>query len=483
MVKCMLNMLFCIVREIKGNMFKEQEEKIDPKLLRMTVIMLFGMIAPSLDATIVNIAIGTIIVEFNSSISVVQWITTAYILVMGIAVPLSAWLVNRLSGKTVYLTSLVIFFIGSVFAAFSRNIEFLIFSRILQGIGAGILIPTLSTVLVRRTGNTKLGHLMAIVSIPALIIPILGPVLGGLIVNKLPWQWIFYINIPICVIAVILAVKYLDKDEPVNRKQPLDVLGTLLLSSFFSILIIGISKLRTGGLENISVIIPLLAGLALLLAYIVYALNAKIEPVLNVHLFKISNFSSSSVLMLVSGGILTGTSFILPLFYQQVQNSSALTAGLLLAPQGIGMLCTRGISGKLTDKIGSRIIVLVAIIITIIGTIPFVFANSATSKILLALALFIRGCGLGGVSIPIMVSIYEGLTKEQAAHGTTATRIFQQIGASAGTAVLAIILQNHIPADADIQAVGKAFNTVFMWSIGFAVLSIIPALFLPIKKG
>jgi len=463
-------------------MNKEQEENIDPKLLRMAVIMVFGLVAPALNATIVNIAIGTIITEFNSTISVVQWITTGYILVMGIAVPISAWLVNRFSGKNVYLTSLVIFFVGSVFAAFSWNIEILIFSRILQGLGAGILIPTLSTVLVRHTGNAKLGRLMAIVSIPALIIPILGPVLGGLIVNKLPWQWIFYINIPICIAAVILAVKYLDKEEPVNKKQPLDVIGTLLLSATFSILVIGISKIRTGGLGNISAITPLLAGLALLLAYIVYALNAKIEPVLDVHLFRLSNFSSSSILLLVSGGIITGTLFILPLFYQQVQNSNAIMAGLFLAPQGIGMLCTRGLSGKLTDKMGSRVIVIIAIIITIIGTIPFVFANSATDKIFLVIALFIRGCGLGGVAIPVMVSIYDGLTKEQVAHGTTATRIFQQIGGSVGTTVLAIILQNHMPANADAQMVGKAFNTVFLWSIGFAVISIIPAVFLPMRK-
>jgi len=463
-------------------MNKEQEEKIDPKLLRMAVIMVFGMVAPALNATIVNIAIGTIIVEFNSSISVVQWITTGYVLVMGIAVPISAWLVNRFSGKMVYLISLIIFFIGSVFAAFSWNIEVLIFSRILQGIGAGILIPTLQTVLVRHTGNAKLGHLMAIVSIPALIIPILGPVLGGLIVIKLPWQWIFYINIPICIVAIILAVKYLDKDEPLNKKQPLDVIGTLLLSATFSILVIGISKLRTGhGLRG-NAIIPLVVGFVLLLAYIAYALNAKIEPVLNIHLFKLRNFSSSSLLLLVSGGIITGTLFILPLFFQQVQNSNAIVAGLFLAPQGIGMLCTRGLGGKITDKMGSRIVVLISIIITIIGTVPFVFANSTSSKIFLAIALFVRGCGLGGVAIPVMVSIYDGLTKEQVAHGTTATRIFQQIGGSVGTAVLAIILQNHMPANADAQMVGRAFNVVFLWSIGFAIISIIPAMFLPIKK-
>jgi len=460
-----------------------EEEKIDPKLLKMAVIMVFGLVAPALNATIVNIAIGTIIAEFNSTISVVQWITTGYILVMGIAVPISAWLVNRFSGKMVYLTSLVIFFVGSIFAAFSWNIEVLIFSRILQGLGAGILIPTLSTVLVRHTGNAKLGRLMAIVSIPALIIPILGPVLGGLIVNKLPWQWIFYINIPICIAAVILAVKYLEKDEPVNKNQPLDVIGTLLLSAAFSILVIGISKLRTvHGIGNVSAITPLLVGLALLIAYTVYALNAKIEPVLDVRLFKLSNFSSSSILLLVSGGIITGTLFILPLFFQQVQNSNAIMAGLFLAPQGIGMLCTRGLGGKITDKMGSRVVVLISIIITIIGTIPFVFANSATDKIFLTIALFVRGCGLGGVAIPVMVSIYDGLTKEQVAHGTTATRIFQQIGGSVGTAVLAIILQNHMPVNADTEMVGKAFNTVFLWSIGFAVISIIPAIFLPMKK-
>jgi MFS family permease len=263
----------------------------------------------------------------------------------------------------------------------------------------------------------------------------------------------------------------------------LDIIGVLLLSPAFSILIIGISKIRSsGGIENIGAFIPLAIGIILLIAFIVYGLRAKIEPVIDLHLFKLRTFSSSTILLFISGVIITGTSFILPLFFQQIYNYTPLIAGLLLAPQGIGMLFTRGTAGKLTDKIGSRLVVLISLVLVIIGTVPFVFANTFTHYILLIVALLIRGAGLGGVSIPIMVSIYDGLTKEQVSHGTIATRIFQQIGGAFGTAILAIVFHHQISVSENIENVVKSYNVVFLWSIGFTVISIIPSLFLPVKK-
>jgi EmrB/QacA subfamily drug resistance transporter len=449
--------------------------------------MIVGIFAPVMDSTVVNVAINTIAKELNTSIDAIQWITTAYILAMGIAAPFAGWMDNRFSVKRVHIASLFIFCIGSVLSSLSWNIQSLIVFRIIQGIGAGIILPTLQTALIHYSGGTKIGSLMAIVGIPALIIPILGPSLGGLIVSNLPWRWIFYVNIPICFIALLLAHK-LPKAEPINKKQSLDSIGTLLLSGIFITFILGISNARSlilssGTLESMSAVIPFVLGLLFLIAFIIHSLQTKSEPVIDVRLFKLPGFSSSSLLIIISGIISTGTMFILPLFFQQVRGESALIAGLMLAPQGLGMLITRGSAGKLTDRIGARFVVLVGLVIVVIGTIPFMFINSQTNIIVPFISLLIRGAGLGGVFVPITASIYEGLKDEQISYGTITQRILQQIGGAFGTAILAIVFQHYLLFGNSQADAARAYNISFIWSICFTVFAIIPALFLPVKKA
>ncbi|MDR2860452.1 MAG: multidrug efflux MFS transporter [Elusimicrobiota bacterium] len=458
------------------------ENRFDPKLLKIAFILIFGMFAPALDATIVNVAIKTISAELNTTIPVVQWITTAYILVMGIAVPVAGWLDNRFSAKKIYLISIIIFLIGSIFASLAWSIESLIAFRIIQGLGAGIMLPTLQTSLIQYSDGKNLGALISIVSIPTLIIPILGPVLGGFLINNLPWRWIFYVNIPVSIIAFFLALK-LPETQIVNKTQRLDIIGSLLLSGTFILLILGISKMRqAGGLENQSADFTIIFAIVLLIVFIFYSLRTKKEPAVDMRLFKFKSFTSSSILLFVSGIISIGTLFILPLFFQQVRNQTPLMAGLMLAPQGVGMLLTRGISGKLTDQIGARFVVIVSLILVLLGTFPFMFDNAQTKTIWLILSLLIRGAGLGGVVIPIMASIYSDLTKEQISNGTVITRILQQIGGAFGTAVLAMVLQHYFLIG-NSGNIAKAYNMVFFWSACWTVISIIPAFFLPIKTN
>ena len=162
-----------------------EKEKLDPLLVKISLIMIFGSLAPLLDSTMVNIAIKTIAVDLNSTVSVIQWVTTGYVLAMAVVVPISGWAIQRFSGKYVYMFSLFLFLVGSVLSAVSWNIESLIAFRIIQGAGAGLLIPTLQTLLVQASGGKSLGSLMSLVGIPAVLGPILGPMLGGIIVDSL----------------------------------------------------------------------------------------------------------------------------------------------------------------------------------------------------------------------------------------------------------------------------------------------------------
>ncbi len=466
----------------KKNISKSQKEKLDPALLKIAIILVIGSLAPLLDSTMVNVAIKTISSNLNSTLALIQWVITGYVLAMAISVPVSGWASNRFGGKRVYMFSLIVFLVGSVLSSLSWNIESLISFRLLQGVGAGLMMPTLTTILVQKADGKNLAHIMSIVSLPMLLGPILGPMLGGVIVNSLGWRWTFYINIPITIIAFLLALWGLPTEEQTHSKNHLDIIGISLLSPAFAAFIYGISQMSAhNGFNNSAVIIPIFIGIVLMASFIIYALRTKNTPVVDLHLFKSRNFSASSVLLFMSGIVTNGAMLILPLYYQQVRGESILFTGILLIPQGIGMLLTRGKIGILADRIGSRLIVMISLVVTIVGTLPFAFAGPDTNQVLLAGALIIRGAGLGGLLIPIMASAYMGLSRDQVPDASIATRILQTIGGAFGSAILATVVQHQISSSyvSNIQTVASAYNVAFWWSIGFAVIALIPALLLP----
>jgi EmrB/QacA subfamily drug resistance transporter len=459
--------------------------KLDPLVMKAAIILVVCSLAPMLDSTMMNVAIKTITVDLKSTVAVIQWVITGYVLSMGIAIPISGWAGNRFGGKRVFIASLLVFLGGSILSALSWNIASLIIFRLIQGFGAGLLIPTMQTLLVQVSGGKQLGQLMSFVSIPAAFAPILGPVIGGVIVNSLSWRWIFYVNIPITVMCVLLAWWGLPKDQKSDHRQSLDWVGLLLLSPAFSILIYGIAQVSShGGLASSAVWVPLIIGLLLMAAFVIYALRRKSAAVLDLHLFRSINFTASCLLIFLSGIIANGVLLLLPLYFQQVRGESVLFAGLLLIPQGVGMLLTRSQIGKLTDRIGARLIVLVILVITVITTLPFAFADAHTSQILLGVALFIRGASQGGLIIPIMASAYIGLDKKHIPDASTATRILTTIGSAFGSAILATVLQQQMSSHAitDVQSIAGAYNVAFWWSIGFTIVALIPALFLSVPK-
>ncbi|WMJ89132.1 MDR family MFS transporter [Anaerocolumna sp. MB42-C2] len=464
---------------------KPAKEKLDPIVLRVAIVLVVGALAPLFDSTMVNVAIHTIADDMKAAVSAVQFVTTGYILAMGLVVPISGWATKRFGCKRLYIFSLVIFLIGSVCTMLSWSLESMIVFRVIQGVGAGLLMPVLQTELVQVSGGHNVGRIMAIVSIPSLLGPILGPVLGGIIVNSLNWRAIFWVNIPICIVAIILAFWGIPVDKHSDKKASLDVFGLLLLSPAFALLIYGIAQIGIqGGINSGVVYVPLSIAIVLMASYVAYALNTKREPALNLRLFKSVNFSASNILLLFSGIITNGALLLLPLYYQEVCGTSALSAGLWLLPQGIGMLLTRSWAAKAADRNGSRNIVLMSLAAIAVGTLPFAYSGTDTNMIFLAVALLIRGSGLGGLFIAIMTSALIGLQSDQVPHASTATRIFQTIGGAFGSAILATVVQNQMAnhSESNLHAISSAFNVSFWWAIGFTVVAVIPAIFLPMHK-
>jgi EmrB/QacA subfamily drug resistance transporter len=457
-------------------MVVEPKDRLDPAILRQAGILLVGVLAPLFDTTIVNVALDVLGRELHATVSTIQWVTTGYLLALAMVIPLSGWSVARFGGKRMWLVSLGLFLAGSVLCAIAWNVASLIVFRLVQGVGGGLMIPIMQTLIVQAAGGRRLGKLMAVVTLPAVLGPILGPVLGGLIVEHLDWRWAFYVNIPICVIALALAWRGLPADQRRLRAQPLDALGLTLLSPGLAALIYGLAQVGTqGGFAHAHVLAPLAAGLALLIAFAVHALRAA-EPVIDLRLFRVRSFSASTALLFLSGLSLYGAMLLLPLYYQQVRGESVLVAGLLLAPQGVGALLTRSWAGNLTDRVGARGVVLIGILLAAGGTVPFALAGSTTNQVLLAAALVVRGAGLGAVTIPVMATAFQGLAAEQVPHASSATRIMQQIGGAFGASVLAVILQSRLTGRAGELA--GAYNSSFWWAFGLTALAAVPALLL-----
>ena len=455
-------------------------EGLDPAFLKLAVPLLIGAMAVMFDTTIVNVAIDTLSRELNASVSTTQWVISAYVLALAMVIPVSAWAMDRFGAKQTWMGALALFAVGSMLSSLAWNIEVLIVFRVLQGIGGGLMLPVLQTLLVNAAGPGNLGKMMSLVSLPALLGPILGPVLGGVILSQLSWHWIFWVNIPFCVAGLVLAWRNLAPTAP-RKASHLDVVGLALLSPGLAAMIYGLSQAGNhGGFDNSAVLFPVAVGAVLLAGFVLHALRTRL-PLLDLRLFAVRSFTASNVLLFLSGLSVYGAMLLLPLYEQQVRGQSALAAGLLLAPQGLGMLLTRGYAGRLTDRIGARLIVLGGFLLTIAGTLAYTQAGVNTNELLLGASLVIRGAGLGMVTIPIMAAAYLGLRSDQVSHASIATRITMQLGGAFGAAVFALILQTQLTANVAGGLVGRAtaFDNAFWWSIGLTALAIIPALFLP----
>lgn len=455
-------------------------ERLGPAFVKLTAVLLVGFIAPVLDLTIVNVAVATIGRDLQASVATVQWVMSAFLLAFAMVIPISGWAMARFGGKRLWLASLGLFLAGSVLCGLSWNMDSLIAFRVVQGASAGLMLPVFQNLIVEATGGRALGRAMALATLPALIGPMLGPVVGGLIISHLNWHWIFWVNVPFAVAGLLWAWRSLPTDRRGTARR-LDVLGLVLLSPAVAALIYGLTEVATkGGLAHSAVLVPLAIGLALLAAFVFHALHTSHEPLIDLRLFRKRSFSASTSLLFLSGFAVYGAMLLMPLYYQELRGQSALVAGLLLAPQGAGVLLTRGLAGRLTDRMGARPIVLIGLALTVAGTYAYTQAGLHTSELLLACSLVVRGAGVGMLTIPVTATAYLGLLPDRIPHATSTTRLVQQIGGSFGAAVIAVILQTQMVAHANGSAgLALAFGHTFWWSLGLAALAVVPALLLP----
>jgi EmrB/QacA subfamily drug resistance transporter len=434
---------------------------------------------------------------FRASISAIQWVMTGYMLAFATVIPLAGWAAERFGAKHVWLAALMVFLAGSVLAGAAWSIGSLIAFRVVQGLGAGMILSVGQTILAQAAGPQRMGRVMSMIGVPMLLAPVLGPVIGGAIISAASWRWIF--NLPVGAAAVLAAWRLLPEARP-QLGQRLDLRGLALLSPGTAVFLYGMSEADShGGFGNPGTSIAALAGLALIALFVWHASARGADALIDVSLLRRRGFAAAAALNLLLMAGLFGSLILIPLYYQVVRHDSPLQTGLLLAPQGIGAALALPLAGWLADKTGARGIALVGIAVAALGTLAYTQVGPHTSYAYLAGALFVTGLGLGATVVPSMAAAFQALSRAETTRATSAINAIQRIAGAVGTALFAIILQHAITANLprhpqSIQALtvlppqqhahaapalAAAFGTTFWAAAALIATALLPALLLP----
>jgi EmrB/QacA subfamily drug resistance transporter len=429
---------------------------VERSLLRLVAVVSLGAIMSLLDVTIVNVAIDTLTEDLDAGLSTVGWVSTGYMLAFAVSIPIGGWAVDRFGSRRVWLTGLVAFTTMSLLAGLSPSIGFLIAARVMQGLAGGLLEPTMMTVVARAAGPSRVGRVLGLSSITVTLGPILGPVLGGSILEFASWHWLFIVNVPIGVVALWLALRYLPRDAGEgDRTQLFDARGVALLSPGFALAIYAISEVGLGRrASDAGVIVPALLAVGFLVGYGMYALRTPVTPIVDVRMFRNRAFSGAVGAITLLGLTFISSGFLFPLFFQQVRGHSVMEAGLLMIPQGVGAMLVMPFAGRLSDRIGSKPLVFVGGVLGFVNLSILAWSDASTPLVALIGANVINGMGLGFIGPASIGSLYRSLPAYQISRGTSAMFILNQVGGAIGVAIFALMIQrlsvNH-PIDVAFQ--------------------------------
>ncbi|SNT39943.1 DHA2 family efflux MFS transporter permease subunit [Rhodococcoides kyotonense] len=457
------------------------DTRLDPAFMQMALVLLLAMLMALLDETIVNVGVKSLTAEFGATLATIQWVTAGYILAVAVATPFAGWAVDRFGGKRMWLAAVGVFLAGSLLCGLAWSAESLIGFRVVQGLGGGMIIPIVQTVLARTAGEARVAKAMGLISIPLTLGPILGPIIGGVLIDAASWRWMFWINVPIGIIALALGVLKLPADEKSDDSvASLDVIGLLLVSPGFALIIYGLTTAGGGGsFGDIRVVIAFALGLVLLAGYVVHALTTRSTPLIDVRMFRNRGFSFAVVTMFLVGAVANSILLLTPLYLQQSRDFDAFHAGLLLIPSGVLGAAGAISSGKLADKFTARTTSTIGMAITAVGAAGLVTVGSGTSQIYLLLAVGITGYGIGLTAPGTMAHMYKVVGAERAARATSALFIFNQLGGAIGIASVAVLLETRLDGDEGYPA--AAYGGVYWLVVGFAVVAALSALLIPGK--
>ena len=454
------------------------DNRIDPIVWKISSVVVLGPLMTNLDSTVVNVSLSTLSRELRAPLTEIQWVSGGYLLALALMLPLSGWLVERFGAKRIYIFCFGMFTLASLLCGAAHSAAALIASRVLQGMVGGLMAP-MAQMMTARIAGRHIARVMGFIVIPILIGPIFGPVLAGAILQHGSWRWIFWINLPIGLLAMLLAIRILPQDVSEGQTRPFDLVGFLLLPPGLVLLLHSLERLSMSASE--SSMGELLLAIVLLSGFARHARRLGPAALVDLGLFRRRTFSAAASVQFLSNAVSFGGQMLLPLYLLEVLHKSPGSTGLLLVPAGLGALCSYPLMGTLTERFGLRAVSFSGAALAFLGTLPFALGGKADMPVpLLCAALFVRGAGLGAINIPSVTAAYAAIPKPLIPAATTALNIAQRLGGPAATLLLAVTL--HWSQQTYVSELPKAFALTFGLLCALHLAGTAATLRLPIRK-
>ena len=462
----------------------------------LVVVLLIGTFCTVLNQTLLTTAFPALMKAFDISASSVQWLTTGFLLVNGIMIPISAWLINKFSSKRLYLTAMTIFLIGTITCFVAPNFSTLLIGRLVQAAGVGISMPLLQNIMLSIFPPEKRGSAMGMAGIVIGLAPALGPTLSGWIIDHYTWRDLFGMVIPIVILVLVLAI-FLMKSVIQLSNPSIDVLSALLSTVGFGSLLYGFSSVGNDGWGSLKVIGFLIIGVVVIGLFVWRQLHLE-HPFLELRVFKSQTFTIAAILSGVVNMAMVGVEMVLPLYIQNIRGESAFHSGLMLLPGALIMGLMMPITGAIFDKHGAKRLAISGMLILTAATLPFAFLTQETPVIMIVVLYAMRMFGISMVMMPVTTSGMNALPMNLISHGTAVNNTFRQVASSIGTAVLISILTNvtkdNLPKasllkslplsykDQAINATLSGYHAAFFVAVIFGLIGFLITFFLKNNK-
>ncbi|QXE19705.1 MDR family MFS transporter [Clostridium sp. 001] len=459
---------------LEESIYEERNYNVVP----ITVALIMAGFLCMLNETLLNMSLKNLMVQFSISANTVQWLSTGYMLIMGIAIPVSALLIQSFTTRQLFLTSVTIFLVGTIISGFSTAFSILLVGRLIQAIGTGILIPNIVNTLLIINPIEKRGKALGIFNLVMFCAPAIGPTLSGLIIQSLTWRWLFFIILPFSVISLALGYKYVENVTELT-KPPIDLLSIVLSTIGFGGFIYGVSNI--GSSYTYLIAAPIIISCIALAIFVLRQLHMS-EPMLDMHPFKESMFSLGCILMIIMHMINFATMLILPMFLEGALGLAAFTAGLLMLPGGFINGIISPISGHLYDKFGPKALIIPGYAIS---TITFFLLSRFVSMSITIPVIIVLHClsliAVGLINTPIQTNSLNQLSPKYYPHGTAIMNTLQQIAGAFGTSLFVAIMsasqKKYLfaagnPSNAKSQALSLVFGVKHAFTIETFVLVI-----------
>ena len=449
----------------------------------LIIIMITGTFFSTLNQTLLNVAFSDLMVVFDVSTATIQWLATGFMLVNGVLVPITAYLMKRFSTRQLFISSMLFLLIGSIISACANNFGVLLTGRMVQAVGAGIIIPLMMTVIVYLYPAEKRGAMMGKIGFAIIFAPAIAPTLAGFILEYLSWRWLFIIMIPFAALIIILASKYLINVAETSKVK-LDIISVIYSTVGFGLVLFGFSSAGSKGWDDLIVITSIIAGLLVTILFCHRQIKAT-EPLLNLNVFRFKIFTMTSIVNIAITILMYADLILLPIYLQDGRGFTALEAGLLLLPGAIINAMLSPVTGKLFDKFGAKPLFILGTGLIALSMLAVIDLSPETTTAYILVRTILLRIGLAFITMPLNTAALNSLPKELASHGSAINNTVRQLAGAIGTAVIMTIYSIqllNVSLESTTGYIGATSNT-YLYMFVISMIAFIITWFTPKKTN